>query len=114
MNSFFYYFSAYFLSATLIHMVYILNHDLVHFTAFNTIQYNEYFSMFCSLSTGVPYGLPFGKYHRVHHQNQGVLSVDPDLASNFEIRYFGNPIMKVVFIMMIPFFYTMRPIFTCP
>ena len=68
MNTLIYYLSAYFLSASIIHMIYILNHDLVHYTASSSAKVNEVLSVFCSFSTCIPYGLTFGKYHREHHK----------------------------------------------
>ena len=95
-------------------MIYIINHDLSHFTAFHSIPLNQLCSVFCSLSTGVPYGISFGKYHREHHKHQGIQGLDTDLASTFEIKYFKGPISKVVFILMVPFFYAIRPMLVTP
>jgi len=77
--------SAYFISASVIHMIYILNHDLVHYTASKNMKVNEVLSIVCGFSTCVPYGITFGRYHREHHKYQGYPGKDTDLCSTYEM-----------------------------
>lgn len=53
--------TAYVLGGTCTHTVQILVHDVTHFTAFETVNYNRYLAILVNCVTGVPSAITFGK-----------------------------------------------------
>jgi len=56
----------------------------------------------------------FGRYHRDHHTYLGIPRGDYDLPTEWEIRFFNTPFRKICFIIIMPFFYSLRPYFVRP
>ena len=40
--------------------------------------------------------------------------LDPDLPSEWEVKYVKGPVMKLLFMIMLPLFYSLRPLFVRP
>ncbi|KAA0194729.1 Sphingolipid delta-4 desaturase [Fasciolopsis buskii] len=64
--------------------------------------------------TVVPTSIAFKKYHILHHRYQGDTELDVDLPTDFEGRWFRTPITKFLWLMLQPFFYSLRPLVILP
>ena len=109
-----YLFVFYFVGATLSHMTQALVHDLTHFLGFESILQNRLAAIACNIPTGIPSAISFGRYHRDHHLYMHVPGVDPDLPTEFELKFFQTKFRKFFFVLLMPFFYAIRPYFICP
>jgi len=49
-----------------------------------------------------------------HHQYQGVIGIDSDVPTHYEGWVFSNTIAKVLWVILMPFFYIIRPLFIKP
>jgi sphingolipid delta-4 desaturase len=56
----------------------------------------------------------FQRYHMEHHQYQGVEGIDTDVPSRWEGEFFTNTLMKIIWVIIQPFFYITRPLYTKP
>jgi sphingolipid 4-desaturase/C4-monooxygenase len=109
-----YLFCIYFIGAILTHTLQVLVHDFTHFTCFKSIPLNKLAAIFCNVPTGIPSAISFGRYHKDHHNYLNVPGYDPDLPTVLEIGIFNTPLRKLIFLIFIPFFYALRPLFVCP
>ena len=71
----------YVFSATMNHTIFLLIHDLTHFTAFKDQTVNKLVAILANLVTGIPSAISFGKYHADHHRYLSVEEIDPDIPS---------------------------------
>jgi sphingolipid delta-4 desaturase len=106
--------SAFVSGAVLSHALYVLIHDLTHYTAFKSRKANQYTAILANLGQGIPSSISFGRYHADHHIFLGRPNWDPDLPTQKEIGFFTTPFRKFMFILTMPFFYGFRPYFVCP
>merc|ERR1719245_270707 len=93
-------------SGTLTHTLQLANHDISHNLAFgpNHLAANMILGIIANLPTGVPSSVTFRYYHYDHHMQQGVDGVDTDIPHQMEIILFRNPLTKMLWAMMMPFF----------
>ena len=101
----------YFISSTLNHALFVCMHDLTHYTVFESKFYNQLGAILSNIPQGVPSSIAFGRYHRDHHTYLGIPNWDPDLPTNKEIEFFVTPLRKILFVLMMPLFYSLRPYF---
>lgn len=105
---------AYFLGAVINHGLFVLMHDITHFTSFKSITLNQLCAILTNLPQVIPSAISFGRYHRDHHTFLGDALEDPDLPTEVEIKFINNTISKLLFICTMPFFYALRPYFKRP
>lgn len=108
--------SAYFIGAFPTHGLIVGEHDISHNVPFGNGRplHNRLFGIFANLPIGIPSSIAFKKYHTLHHRYMGVEEVDPDLPTKFEAWIFCNAITKVLWVILLPFFYAIRPIIINP
>lgn len=108
--------SAYFIGAFPSHALIVGVHDICHNIPFGNGRplLNRLFGILANLPTGIPSSIAFKKYHLLHHRYMGVEEMDPDLPTSFEARMFYNSITKLVWVILQPFWYALRPLFINP
>ena len=106
----YYFFFCYLVGGTVINSNSLGMHEIIHFNAFKNINYNKYLSIFCDLTFGLPICESFRRYHKHHHNDFSVVNKDPDLPSNFEIKYFNGKIGKLIWLFFQGLFYIFRPL----
>jgi sphingolipid delta-4 desaturase len=105
---------AYVWGGTINHSLMLAVHELSHDLFFPKQWQNVWFGIYASLSLGLPISLGFKKYHLIHHTNQGIAGVDPDLPTSFEGKYVRGPILKFFFLVFQGLIYVFRPLLTLP
>jgi len=105
---------AYIIGGIINHTLQLAVHDLSHNLCFKTPLFNKLTSIMANLCTGVPSGISFQRYHLDHHQFQGVDKIDMDVPSSFEVHFFTNSFLKLIWVFLQPFFYALRPVFLKP
>jgi len=106
--------AAFISGAVLSHALYVLVHDLTHYTAFKSRKANQFTAILANLGQGVPSSIAFGRYHADHHIFQGRPNWDPDLPTQWEIGFFRTPLRKFGYILCMAFFYGFRPYIVSP
>ncbi|EPT26607.1 sphingolipid delta 4 desaturase/c-4 hydroxylase protein des2 family protein [Toxoplasma gondii TgCatPRC2] len=101
-------------SATINHSLFLVMHEASHMLLLPERWMNEVFAIFCNLSMGTPAGIGFMRYHLDHHTYTGVDVVDPDIPSEIEGRLFKSRLGKFIFVLLLPFTYTLRPMLRTP
>jgi len=104
---------AFFSGAVLSHALYVLIHDLTHYTAFKSRRANQFTAILANLGQGVPTSISFGRYHADHHIFLGRPNWDPDLPTQWEIGFFRTTLRKFLYVVFLPFFYGGRPYVVC-
>ena len=106
----------YFYGAVINHAVLDAIHEISHNMAYGNAKplHNRLFGMFANLPTTVPVSVTFKRYHQEHHRFQGDEDLDPDLPTEWEGRFFANSFTKAIYVGLIPFFYSLRPLFVNP
>ena len=91
-------------------------HEVAHNLAFGHSRpfLNRLFSVFANLPVGVPIAVTFKKYHLQHHRYQGDVELDGDLPTKFESQFFVNSATKLLWVLMMPFWFGIRPILVYP
>ena len=56
----------------------------------------------------------FRRYHMEHHTYQGEDRVDTDVPTAFEVAFFNNTAKKLLWVVLQPAFYALRPLLTNP
>lgn len=107
---------AYFFIGSANHTLSLAVHEIAHGQAFghNHIMLNKLFGMFANLPIGFPVSVSFKKYHLRHHRYQGDDEIDVDIPSRFEARFFTNTALKLVWVILQPLFYAIRPLVVDP
>ena len=107
---------AYSIGGVINHALLLALHEISHNLAFGHARpiHNRIFSLIANLPIGVPAAISFKKYHLEHHRYQGDEELDVDLPSQFEARMFFNTVTKFVWVVLQPFFYSLRPMFVNP
>ena len=107
---------AYTIGGVINHALLLALHEISHNLAFGHARplHNRIFSLIVNFPIGVPCAISFKKYHLEHHRYQGDEELDVDLPTQFEARMFFNTATKFVWVMLQPFFYSLRPMFVNP
>ena len=99
---------------TLNHSLQLAVHELSHNLCFDSPLANKCAAIFANLATGFPSSVSFQKYHMDHHQWQGVDGIDTDIPTQAEIALFSSSVRKLLWIMLQPVFYAVRPTIVKP
>lgn len=107
---------AYTIGGVINHALLLALHEISHNLAFGHARplHNGIFSLIVNFPIGVPCAISFKKYHLEHHRYQGDEELDVDLPTQFEARMFFNTVTKFVWVVLQPFFYSLRPMFVNP
>lgn len=106
--------AAYVVGGTVTHALSLANHELSHNLAFKETLFNEILAIISNCAQGIPSGITFKKYHLEHHYHQGVDGIDTDIPTEFEGRFFNTTAKKVVWALLQPLFYALRPVLVKP
>ena len=98
------------------HSMTLAIHEISHNLAFGHKRpfANRLLGMIGNLCLGIPYSVIFKKYHLEHHKYQGDDALDVDIPSRFEAKMFYNTFTKLIWVILQPFFYALRPLFMRP
>jgi sphingolipid delta-4 desaturase len=105
---------AYTFGGTVNHAMTLAIHELSHNLGFKKPLHNKMFGIFANLPMGIPSAVTFKKYHMEHHRYQGENMIDADIPTAWEGRIFVNAPMKLIWVLLQPFFYALRPLFVRP
>lgn len=98
------------------HSMTLAIHEISHNLAFGNARplANKLLAIFGNVALGVPYSTVFKKYHIEHHKYQGDEELDVDIPSRIEAKLFCTTGTKFLWVILQPFFYTIRPLFLHP
>lgn len=98
------------------HSLTLAIHDISHNAAFGTgrAARNRWFAIFANLPVGVPYAASFKKYHVDHHRYLGGDGLDVDVPTRLEGWLFCTPARKLLWLVLQPLFYSLRPLCVHP
>lgn len=107
---------AYCFGGVINHSMSLAIHEISHNLAFGTsnILANRILGIFGNLPLGVPVSITFKKYHLEHHRYQGDEEKDVDIPSRLEARFFTRTYTKLLWVILQPLFYSLRPFFMRP
>ncbi|XP_062980184.1 sphingolipid delta(4)-desaturase DES1 [Elgaria multicarinata webbii] len=105
-------FWAYVFGSCLDHSITLAIHEIAHNSAFGNSKavWNRWFGMFANLPLGVPYSVSFKRYHMDHHRYLGSNGIDVDIPTDFEGWFFCTRFRKLVWVILQPLFYAIRPL----
>ncbi|XP_034283804.1 sphingolipid delta(4)-desaturase DES1 [Pantherophis guttatus] len=105
-------FWAYIFGSCLNHSMTLAIHEIAHNSAFGNSRssWNRWFGIFANLPLGVPYSISFKRYHMDHHRYLGADGIDVDIPANFEGWFFCTRFRKLMWIILQPLFYAVRPL----
>lgn len=94
-------------------------HEIAHNLAFKGtsatgMMSNRILSILANLPLGIPAAIAFRKYHLEHHRYQGHDVIDVDVPCEWEGWFFRDPLRKLLWCLLQPGFYALRPLFTNP
>jgi sphingolipid delta-4 desaturase len=107
-------FCCYTLSGSINHMMTLAMHELSHNLGAKKPLHNRFLGMFANLPMGIPASASFRRYHMEHHRFQGEDVLDVDVPTVFEGEFFTNTPLKVIWCLLQPAFYSLRPAFVNP
>lgn len=110
------FFWAYAFGGCINHSLTLAIHDISHNVAFGNklAKWNRWFAMWANLPIGVPYSAAFKKYHIDHHRYLGDDLLDVDIPTDIEGWFFCTPARKLLWVILQPFFYALRPLVVNP
>uniref|UniRef100_A0A2P2I8U3 sphingolipid 4-desaturase n=1 Tax=Hirondellea gigas TaxID=1518452 RepID=A0A2P2I8U3_9CRUS len=109
-------FLSYCVGGTLNHSLMLAIHEIAHNLAFG-YKYplaNKLLGMFANLPIIFPTSVTFKSYHLEHHRYQGVPGMDMDIPTELEAKLFCTTLGKVVWMILQPLFYALRPVLLRP
>nr|CDS26332.1 Fatty acid desaturase type 1 [Hymenolepis microstoma] len=111
-----YFLCCYFISGTLNHSLGIVIHEVGHNLAFGHRHgpANRILSIFCNLPMIIPLAISYKKYHHDHHRWMGHEDLDVDIPMRCECYLFQSRPLRIVWILLNPLFYALRPFFKSP
>lgn len=98
------------------HALMLAIHEIAHHHAFG-VRYptaNKLFGIFANLPIGLPFSVSFKGYHNEHHRFLADDVLDTDLPTAAEAALFDTTLGKLVWMMLQPFFYAIRPLVVHP
>jgi len=104
----------YLMGGTINHALTLAMHETSHFLAFPRPMHNQLFGVWINLPLGIPAFSSFLRYHRDHHAFQGESGVDSDIPTVAEGRFFTSAPLKLLWVLLQPAFYALRPLLTAP
>jgi len=106
----------YVVSGTLNHSLSVGLHEISHNLVFGQHRpvANRILGYFANLPMGVPAFITFKRYHRDHHKYLAVDKWDPDLPTRIEAELFSSTFGKLIYVFLLPFLYSLRPIIVMP
>ena len=105
---------AYFLGATISHILFTAIHEVIHNLAFKSKLASRCFAILINLPLGIPAAIGFEKYHLAHHRFMGDRIKDVDIPLMAEVVFFNSRIKKCVWLLIQPLTYTLRPMIKWP
>lgn len=96
------------------HIVYVVIHDITHYSCFESPVINKLFAILVNLVNAVPSAITFGRYHADHHYFMNIVEIDPDIPSAWEVSFIQTPFRKFVFVLLYPILYSVRPLIKFP
>ena len=105
---------AYCVGGTISHSLQLATHELSHDLCFHDKWKNRALSIFANTATATPSAITFMRYHKLHHSFQGHDGMDTDIPSAWEVRAFSNTILKLLWLVLQPAFYALRPLIVHP
>jgi sphingolipid delta-4 desaturase len=106
--------AAYVVGGVCNHSLTLAMHELSHNLGFKKPAMNKAFSLFANLPLGLPSAITFRKYHAEHHRYMGEEGVDVDIPSPIEMKIFRGPLLKLLYVILMPLFYSIRPLVVNP
>ena len=107
-------FLTYSISGTLNHSLLLAMHEATHDLFFKQRWLNQVFASIANLPMGVPAAGMFRIYHAEHHSDMGVDGVDTDVPTEIEAKLFSGVIGRLIWVILQPFFYAVRPMVIRP
>jgi sphingolipid delta-4 desaturase len=105
---------AYLIGGTINHSLTLALHETSHNLAFADVSASRWFGILVNLPLGIPAFASFQRYHRDHHMFQGSWGVDSDVPTVAEGAFFTTAPLKVLWVLMQPLFYAVRPLVVTP
>jgi sphingolipid delta-4 desaturase len=106
--------AVYVVGGTVNHTMQMAGHELSHNLCWDADWANKLTAILANLPTGLPSAILFQKYHMEHHQFQGCDGWDLDVPTVVEGRFFRGPILKALWVLLQPVFYSFRPMLIKP
>jgi len=106
---------AWVIGGTCNHWMELAIHEIVHNLAFAKPLHNRLFAILvANVPLAIPSVITFQRYHMEHHLYQGVDAVDMDIPTKIETKIFTNAPMKLLWVLLQPLFYGLRPLIVKP
>ncbi|XP_046847929.1 sphingolipid delta(4)-desaturase DES1-like [Xenia sp. Carnegie-2017] len=98
------------------HALLLAIHEISHSAGFGYSKpwHNRILGMIANIPIAIPVTFSFKKYHLEHHRYQGQDVLDVDIPSEMETKLFTNTFTKLIWVILQPFFYSIRPLFVNP
>ena len=95
-------------------MMTLAMHELSHNLGSKGVTSNRFLAILGNLPMGIPAAASFKRYHMEHHKFQGEHVVDVDVPCEAEGWFFHSTPRKVLWCLLQPLFYSLRPLFINP
>lgn len=107
---------SYVVGGTLNHSLSLGLHECAHNLVFGNANplANRLIGFFANMPLGVPASITFKKFHLDHHKYQGDEQMDTDLPTRIEALLFSSKPGKLLFCILQPFLYSLRPMMVLP